>query len=468
MRFNCFILAVLIGLVLNSCRPIEPNKPLSIGQIVPPAPQSKSIISLPIELDLKPFFEMGEKQVPITFDGGEHPCEGVSFDYHFVRNPMIWNAQNDEIKIDVSGKYALKMSYCYDCSDAFTEKPVCTTPRIPFSCGVDEPMRRMKMQYTTQYKLTENYGVETQTELTELKAIDPCEVTVFQYNATEELIKEVRKSLVKVAKDLDKDLSKMNFKKEVQSKWEELNSPIKIENYGYIHANTNELFLSNPKVKDNKLSTVLTVIAYPVFDNNPSKGIIKPLPDLEIIEKPLDNFYSVYLDLNLDYDSLSATIHTLTKGQEFKIKNKTVRIDSVSIAGAINQELLFRVKFSGSKKGILYLKGTPEFDAVNQVIQLKNIDFDIETKALLLKTAKWLFSNKILEEIQKASKQDIKPLLKDAKTEINKQLNYKYEDFYFSGKVDELSVLELYSLNETLLIRTKATGELKLTNIKKK
>lgn len=467
MRVVYSLLLIVSILLFNSCRTIEATQPLTQVQVIPQAPQNKSIISIPIELDLKPFFEMGEKQVPMTFDGGEHPCEGVSFDYHFVRNPMKWDASNDVIKIDVSGKYALKMSYCYDCTDAFTEVPICTTPRIPFSCGIDEPMRRMKMQYTTHYKLTENYGIETKTELTELKAIDPCEVTVFSYDATGELIKEVRKSLTDVAKDLDKDLSKMNFRKEVQTKWNELNSPIKIENYGYLHANTNTLYLSQPKIRDNKLSTVLTVVAYPLFDNNPAKGTILPLPPLEIIEKPLDDAYSINLDLNLDYDSLSTTIHSFSKGQEFKIKNKTVRIDSVAITGASNQELLFRVQFSGSKKGTLYLRGIPEFDAVNQIIQLKTLDFDLETKALLLKTAKWLFSNKILEEIQKASKQDIKPLLKDAKVEINKQLNYTYEEYYFTGKVDELKVLELYPLNETLLIRTKATGKLNLTNTKK-
>jgi hypothetical protein len=466
MKVLFSILISVSIILLNSCKPIEAKQPLTQVQVIPPTPQNKSIISIPIELDLKPFFEMGEKQVPMTFDGGEHPCEGVSFDYHFVRNPMKWDASNDVIKIDVSGKYALKMSYCYDCTDAFTEVPICTTPRIPFSCGIDEPMRRMKMQYTTQYKLTENYGIETKTELTELKAIDPCEVTVFSYDATGELIKEVRKSLTDVAKDLDKDLSKMNFRKEVQSKWNELNAPIKIENYGYLHANTNTLFLSQPSVKNNKLSTVLTVVAFPLFDNNPSKGTILPLPPLEIIEKPIDNSYSIYLDLNLDYDSLSTSIHSLSKGQVFKIKKKTVCIDSIAITGASNQELLFRVQFSGSKKGTLYLRGIPEFDAEKQVIQLKTIDFDLETKALLLKTAKWLFSNKILEEIQKASKQDIKPLLNDAKAEINKQLNYTYEDFYFSGKVDELKVLELYPLNETLMIRTKATGKLNLTNTK--
>jgi hypothetical protein len=259
----------------------------------------------------------------------------------------------------------------------------------------------------------------------------------------------------------------MNFRKEVQTKWNELNAPIKVENYGYLHANACSLYLKTPKVKSDKLTTMLTVIAYPLFDNNPNQVKNHPLPPLEVTNYDYENFYSINLDLNLDYDSLSSTIHSISKGQEFKIKNKTVRIDSVAITGASNQELLFRVQFSGSKKGTLYLRGIPEFDAANQIIQLKTIDFDLETKALLLKTAKWLFSNKILDEIQKASKQDIKPLLKDAKVEINKQLNYTYEDFYFTGKVEELKVLELYPLNETLLIRTKATGKLNLTNTKK-
>lgn len=78
---SSFLLSVSI-LLFNSCKPIEATQPLTQIQAIPQATQNKSIISIPIELDLKPFFEMGEKQVPLTFDGGEHPCEGVTFDYH--------------------------------------------------------------------------------------------------------------------------------------------------------------------------------------------------------------------------------------------------------------------------------------------------------------------------------------------------------------------------------------------------
>lgn len=464
MRFYLSICVFFNLLTIVSCKSIEPIVPVSSYLPVPLPPQDLSIVSIPIELDLKPYFEMGEKQVPTKFDGGEHPCDGVAFDYHFIRNPMEWNGFDNKLQINVSGKYWIKMSYCVKCSDLVTEKPICLTPRIPFSCGIDEPMRRMKMQYTTQFKLTENYGLETNTILTELKPLDPCEVTVFSYDATGELLKEVRKSLTIVANELDKDLSKMNFKTEVQSAWNQLNTTFPIEKYGYLHAQPEKIYLTEPKIKNNKLFTTVTISALPVFDNNPKNRTKNPLPPLELIEKPLSDSFSIHLDLNLDYDSLSRTIQQVLGGTELLIKKHKVVLDSIQLAGANAQELLFRIRFSGSKNGVLFIRGVPFFDPATQTIELHQVGFDFETKAVLLKTAKWLFNKRILEEIQIASTQDLKPLLRDAKEELNKSLQYEYEGFKLSGKMNTLEVQELYPTEKNLLIRTRATGKLKLKN----
>lgn len=451
-------------LLLAACKTIEPLAPAQDAQTVPVAQQPVSTIALPLEIALNPYYSLADKEVPKKFDGGEHPCEGVSFDYHFDRDPLKLNADRNKITIDVSGKYWIKMSYCVECSDILTEKPVCMTPRIPFSCGVGEPMRKMALQYTSDFQLTKDYGIQTSTTLTKLEAIDPCKVTVFNFDATDQLLKEVRKSLTALAKDIDKQTSTINFKKEAKAAWQQASETFHIPSYGYVHLNPLSIGLVEPRVANNVLYSTLIVEAQPLFNHNPAFGKVKPLPDLNIVKKPASDSFQLVVDFNLNYDSLSRTIQQFAGGQKLKLKDKEVIFDSIAIAGASYNELLFRVKFSGSQKGTLYLRGIPKFDPEQETIELSNLQFDLDTKSVLLKTAKWLFSDRILQEIQRASKQQLRPQITSLKKTLNNSLQYNYQEYRLKGSIDELHVIHLYPDSNQLVVRVNAKGIMKLSN----
>lgn len=460
-----YALILISVLSVVSCKtaidPVAPTPKMDEPEKLATHPEST--VSIPIEMSLKEYYGYAESQVPTEFKGGEHPCEGVSFDYFFKRNPFELSATNNKIAIDVSGKYWIKMSYCVSCSDLVTSQPICITPRIPFSCGVSEPMRRMSLQYTTSFALTRDYSLETKTVLTDLKAIDPCEVTVFKYDATDELLKEVRKALKDVAKDIDKQLGQISFQKEAQSAWDMLNKPIKVKDFGVLHMNPSQVFLSQPKVNNDSLFTTLTLKVSPIFDYN-SVEAKKELPDLNIVEKPKSDSFDLNVLFKLNYDSLSTTLQHYAGGKQLTVKKKLLIFDSLSITGADNNELIIRVKFSGSKKGILYLRGTPKYDPVEQSVELVNISYDLATKSVLLKTADWLFDDRIIQEIEKASKQDLKPEFEKLRKSINDSFRYSLKEYNVAGQVKSIKVVDLVTRPDELRLLITATGNVKVNN----
>ena len=443
---------------------IEPVAPTpKMDQPEKLASHPESTVSIPIEMSLKSYYSLAEKQVPTEFKGGEHPCEGVSFDYFFKRNPFALSAKNNKIAIDVSGKYWIKMSYCVSCSDLVTEKPVCIAPRIPFSCGVDEPMRKMTLQYTTSFDITPKYSLETKTVLTDLKAIDPCEVSVFKYDATDELLKEVRKALKDVAKDIDKQLAAISFEKEAESAWNMLNKSIKVKDFGMLHMNPSAVYLSEPKVNNDSLFTTLTLKVSPVFDYNGNE-IKKDLPDLNMVKAPKSDSFDLNILFKLNYDSLSTTLQRYAGGKQLLVKNKLIVFDSLAITGADNSELIIKVNFSGSKKGILYLKGTPKYDPLTESVELTNISYDLATKSVLLNTADWLFDDRIIEEIGKASKQNLKPEFEKLRKSINDAFHYSLKEYNVKGQVNAIKVLDLVTRPDEIRLLVTATGKVKLNN----
>ena len=109
--FNNFTLAISFFYLLSSCRSIAPIAPEQTNSIAPRANQPISRIVIPIELDMTEYYKLADKQVPKKFDGGEHSCDGVSFDYHFERAPLKLSARGNTMTVDVLGKYSIKMSY---------------------------------------------------------------------------------------------------------------------------------------------------------------------------------------------------------------------------------------------------------------------------------------------------------------------------------------------------------------------
>jgi hypothetical protein len=121
------------------------------------------------------------------------------------------------------------------------------------------------------------------------------------------------------------------------------------------------------------------------------------------------------------------------------------------------------VAFSGKKKGILYLTGTPVFDVEKQIISFPDLQFDLRTKSALLKSAKWLFSDKITELLRASSTFDLKPQLAEMKKMLENELNTEIsQGVKLKASVQSLKLSAIYPSSKTLILRVNSTGVLKL------
>jgi hypothetical protein len=94
---------------------------------------------------------------------------------------------------------------------------------------------------------------------------------------------------------------------------------------------------------------------------------------------------------------------------------------------------------------------------------MKNLDFDIQTKSVLLKTAKWMFNKKILEEVEKNTVFELKDLLNESKSNIVSAINTEItKGVKMSGAVNKISIKEIYLDKGNLLLRSEVKGILKI------
>jgi hypothetical protein len=149
-------------------------------------------------------------------------------------------------------------------------------------------------------------------------------------------------------------------------------------------------------------------------------------------------------------------------GYNIPYKGKEIRVDSVHVLGNQKQKLIIQVYFSGSKKGEFYLVGTPTITD-DQFFVLTDLEYDINSKSVLLRTAKWLFDKRILEELNKSAIYDLNPLLNETKTTITNQLNSQLDKGVFlSGSVEHLAVSMIQLGASGFYLTTEVSGNMKL------
>ncbi|TNE54509.1 MAG: DUF4403 family protein [Bacteroidetes bacterium] len=450
---------VLISGLLVSCKSIQPTPPpIEVGIYQAPK-QEKSSVRIPVEMDLATQFKEADRAVPYDFKGKQQQCEGVSYSYHFKRKPIQINGKGNKVAIDIDGKYALKLNYCAHCSDLLTSTMTCVTPRVYVSCGVDEPMRRIHVGYNTYVKLNNNYSLSSKTKLRTIDPTDRCEISVFRYDATGQLVKEVKGSLKDLAKEIDKQIESLDIRKEAELTWKSLAAPIDMGPYGYLNLAPEKLAIDNLRLKDTKLLFDLSVEAYPSVSLSPIKTTEKALPDLSDFKS--GKGFNVNLDIKAQYDSLSSLINQNLAGQVIELKRQKIVIANAQIHGASDDQLAFEVDFTGSKSGKLFFVGTPVFNDTLQEISFPDLNFDLETKNVLLRSAKWLFSSVITNKMRELTKYNLKDLLATMSKELEKQLNGEIEPGVFlSGKMKGISVNKIFPAHDQLIIQSNLQGDL--------
>ena len=352
------------------------------------------------------------------------------------------------------------MEYCAACSGLLSTKPMCLTPLIPFSCGINEKKPSLRIRFATELAVNENYGLSTRTTIDELKSLNPCEVTLFRFDATDEVIKEVKKTLKKQCEETDKQLEAISFRKEAADLWKNMNQTVKIPYLGYIHFEPISLSLVKPRLERNKLYTTLVLNCKTYLNQNSSKASVSDLPKLNIIASAPKDTFDLFTDFELNYDSISQLFTEQIKGKTIDFKKNHFEFNSIKLSGLDEKKIVLAIQFSGTKKGVLYLQGIPSFDNEKKILELTKLEYDLKTKSILLKSAKWLFSNRIYSELEKATKLDLSIQFNELKKTIDRNLQKKTGDFSLLGKTHDVSVVHIFPTSDHLYLRTCLKAQL--------
>jgi hypothetical protein len=423
-----------------------------------------SRIDIPIQINLKPIYALAERNVDTVFTSPGYPDGWVQancatrFRYRFRRTPLRMRMAGTTMDLSFTGLYQIAGSTRL-CSGSTVLSP--WTP--PCRCGVDEPERRVSIGFTSQFSLRPDYILQTKIIRKEPVAHDKCEVCFWGQDVTKEVLDGLKKELDLSRKAMEDSFGNINLRPYMQQAWNRLREPFPVPGIGTFSLNPKRLHMQNLSANNDLLNITIGITATPVVSFEKGSGATIPVPNLTPSNSA--GGFSVYLDAALQYDSLSRVVNGYMAGKRFDVSEglfaKHIVVKEVTMAGNTEGNLLIKVDFSGSFNGTAFFNGKPTYNTATQTLEVQDLDYDLQTKNLLLKGAKWLFASKIETELKKASSIPLGSYFDTARQQLNQYLNQEWtKGIRGSGSIKELQLVQAQALPQHLFLRTVCTGNL--------
>lgn len=423
-----------------------------------------SQIDIPIQVNLKPVFALAERHVDSAFTSPNYPDGWVQADcatrykYHFRRSPLRIRMSGSTLDLSFTGFYQIAGStrLCTGSTVLSPWSPAC-------KCGFDEPERQVEIGFSSSFRLQPDYLLRTRIVRKEPVAKNKCEVCFWGKDVTKDVLDGLRQQLDASKKAMDDSFGVVNLRPYLQQAWNLLNDAYNIPGIGRFRLNPKSLRMQNLSASNDLLNLNIGITASPVVSFEKTATAHSPVPNLTSTAN--GGGFSIYLDAALQYDSLSRVVNGYMAGKRFDLSDglfaKHIVVKEVTLAGNETGNLLIKVDFTGSFSGTAFFNGRPTYNAALQTIEVQDLDYDLQTKNLLLKTAKWLFNGKIESELKKASSINLSSYFDAAQKALNTYLNQEWtKGIRGTGAVKDLHLLSAQALPQHLLLRTACSGQL--------
>jgi hypothetical protein len=164
------------------------------------------------------------------------------------------------------------------------------------------------------------------------------------------------------------------------------------------------------------------------------------------------------------YESASRIISKNFRGQEFASGSRKIVVNEVMLWQK-DGKIIIALAMSGSINGTIYLAGIPNYNPETQEIYFDQMDYVLNTKGLLTRTANWLLQGVILKKIQESCRYSIKGNLDEGKKNMLPYLNNysPMKGVFVNGTMNDFEFEKVEITNKAIIAFLKTTGKMKVT-----
>ena len=272
---------------------------------------------------------------------------------------------------------------------------------------------RLTMLISVQVSLTSRWALRPRTKISHrwdkrvtLKA------GILSVDISEAVDEQIEDQSPAMSKDLNKRIKAQVDARELgKQAWSKLRRPISIQKTPplWLRVDPISASVARPTSKSGKLIIPVGLEANieVVIGDKPGKLPRRNLPRLDTRPEGRDNTLSVYVPVTLSYEDATSLASKAIKEQTFPVQDGVkVEVKDLKITGNGDQ-LVVRLDYKATlpagstTEGHIFLTGTPHLDTDDQILSIKDFDYDLHTRNALLKTRDFMVHDEFVEEINK-------------------------------------------------------------------
>ena len=455
MKTFLVIFALLFTLLLTiSCgtaKKIEAIKPAPSNANPVVFKNKVSFISMPVEITLKELEQQLNKNVT-----------GLIF------NDSILNDDKTEMKIWKTAPIKLSEKE----GNIISEIPLKIWAK--FKYGTDF----MGLNDTREINLNGIITLDSKTHLNNWKLTTISKIEDFEWSESPSILvagKNVPITYIinptlsifksKIAKKIDKAIDETcDFKPQVLSVLEKLSAPfLTSEQYEtWFKMVPMELYVTEAKLTKSKISlnmglkcNMQTMVGQePKSSFDAAKIVLKPVASI-----PENTTASVVAVST--YESASKIVTKNFQGQEFASGSRKITVQKVDLWQK-DGKMIVALDILGSINGTIYLSGIPNYNPISKEIYFDQMDYVLNTKGILTKSANWLLQGTILRKIQENCRYSIKGNLEEGKKSMNPYLtNYSpMKGVFVNGTINDFEFEKVELTDKAIIAFITTSGKM--------
>ena len=310
-----------------------------------------------------------------------------------------------------------------------------------------------------------NWKLNTKTELKSLDWNESPTMTVFGKNlpVTYLITPAIKIFRSKIEKNIDAAIEKsMDFKPNVLAALEKICTPFQTsEAYeSWLRITPIEIYSTNAVLKNDTFlmdmgmkCTMTTLIGKkPESKFDVTKIILKPVTKIP-------NQITANIAAVSTFAEASKIMTKSFAGQEFGSGSKKVKVQKVDIWHK-NDKIVIALNVMGSVNGTIYLTGFPQYNEQTKEVFFDKLDYVLDTKNKLMRTANWLAQGLVLRKIQESCRYSIVPNLEEGKQNMATYLkNYSpMPGVFINGKMEDIQFQKIQLTNKAIIAFIKING----------
>ena len=319
---------------------------------------------------------------------------------------------------------------------------------------------------TSDVKLS-NWKLETNSNINDIQWTESPSINIAGKNIPITYIINPAISIfkAKISAKIDEAIQKTcDFKPQVLNVLEKMSAPFLMsEQYQTwfklipLEVNVTDAILSDSKIK---MNLGLKCNMQTIVGMKPKSSFDKLAIQFKAVDKINDKFTANVAAIST-YESASKVISSNFRGKSFGSGSKTIVIQKVDLWQK-EGKIIIALDMTGSINGTIYLSGIPNYNAVTKEIYFDQMDYVLNTKGLITKTASWLLQGVILKKIEENCRYSIKQNLEEGKKSMLPYLNNysPMKGVFVNGMTGDFEFEKIDISNKAIIAFITTTGKM--------